>query len=292
MAELLPFSSTIDALLSVPPPAGGTHRWMAQIASGLRRCLTREKAFRFLRDCCDRFVAHRPVPDREIEAAVSLAYDNPGGCRAGRGPLPDWPEKNDATVGMVMAKTEPAFDPAGDTGVTAREALEMAFLPGELVCAGWRCESAGIQPRERWALRAGTAQFVCVNPMRAAKGVTQTRKESARCQTNVAVRRWIVAEFDDPGRSKADQARVITALGGGLPLRMVVDSAGKSLHAWFHCEGVEDNALANWFWLACVLGADRTRWDPCGWLRMPGGLRRKEGHPPARQKIVYFQKGF
>jgi hypothetical protein len=291
MATVLPFSPKIDALLATPPHSGSTHRWMAQVASGLQRTYQRADAFCILRACCDRFVSHRSIPDREIEAAVSLAYDTPGGCHAKRGPMADWPEKNDGTIDMVISKTEPLFDPAVDTGVTAQAALEMAFGPGELVCAGWRCESAVVATLERWTLRAGTAQFVCVNPMKGLKGVTRTGKQSARCQDNVAVRRWIVAEFDDPNRSKADQARVITALSKGMPLRIVVDSAGKSLHAWFHCEGVEPNKLAQWFWLACALGADRTRWDPCGWLRMPGGIRRKEGGAPAKQKIVYFQKG-
>ena len=291
MAILIPFSLKADALLSSAPPAGGTHRWMAQVAAGFQRTYSRTDAFLILRACCDRFVSHRPIPDREIEAAVSLAYDSPGGCHAKRGPSADWPEKNDGTIGMVISKSGALFDPAADTGVTAREALEMAFKPGELVCGGWRCEAAAVATLERWALRAGTAQFVCVNPMKGMKGVTLTGRDSARCQSNVAVRRWIVAEFDDPGRTKADQARVITALSKGMPLRMVVDSAGKSLHAWFFCEGVEDNRLAEWFWMACALGADRTRWDPCGWLRMPGGLRRREGQPPAKQRIVWFQEG-
>jgi hypothetical protein len=291
MATLLPFSPKIDALLAAPPHSGGTHRWMAQVASGVRRSCSRTDAFNFLRFCCDRFVSHRSIPDREIEAAVSLAYDTPGGCQAKRGPMADWPEKNDGTIDMVILKTEAMFDPAVDTGITAHEALSTVFGMGELVCAGWRCETAVVAVVERWVLRASTAQFICVNPMKGLKGVTRTGKPSARCQDNVAIRRWVVAEFDDPNRTKADQARVITALAKGMPLRMVVDSGGKSLHAWFYVEGVENNKLAQWFWLACILGADRTRWDPCGWLRMPGGMRRRDGQAPVKQKIVYFQKG-
>ena len=127
MATLLPFSTKIDALLSAPPQSGGTHRWMAQVASGLQRTYRRTDAFCILRACCDRFVSHRPIPDREIEAAVSLAYDTPGGCQAKRGPMAEWPEKNDGTIDMVISKTEAMFDPAVDTGVTAHEALHSAL---------------------------------------------------------------------------------------------------------------------------------------------------------------------
>jgi hypothetical protein len=45
---------------------------------------------------------------------------------------------------------------------------------------------------------------------------------------------------------------------------------------------------ARFFAVACLLGADATRWDICGWLRMPGGTRVRADGTRARQRILYF----
>jgi hypothetical protein len=168
----------------------------------------------------------------------------------------------------------------------------MAFKPGELVCGGWMCEQACVYTMDKWKVKAATAQFLCVNPMKGVEPVLNKEgKPSVRCQANIALRRWLVAEFDDAEQSKLDQAKIATVLGRGMPLRMVVHSGSKSLHCWFYVEGREEYEVARFFWICCALGADRTRWDPCGWLRMPGGVRRKDGGAAVKQKIVYFQKG-
>jgi len=69
---------------------------------------------------------------------------------------------------------------------------------------------------------------------------------------------------------------------------MVVDSAGKSLHGWFALRGVPEAERVRFFGYACALGADPSRWDVCGWLRMPGGLRRRPEGAPVRQDVVYL----
>ena len=74
MAVVYPFSQRTAARLAEPPSAGSTHRWLAQVASGVSQVLTPQKCFEFLRRCCDVHVAHRRVPDREIEGAVEFAY--------------------------------------------------------------------------------------------------------------------------------------------------------------------------------------------------------------------------
>ena len=76
MAIILPFSNRTAALLQAMPGAGGTHRWMARIAAGLAVSCDREGTFTILRVCCDRFVSHRSIPDREIEQAVSQSIRN------------------------------------------------------------------------------------------------------------------------------------------------------------------------------------------------------------------------
>ena len=290
MAGVWPFSQRTVELLSQPPAAGETHLWLARAASGLRNALPRERCAAFLREVCGRWVGHRPVPEREILAAVALAYESEAG---GRGPrtTADWPEASKEAVEACLGRADvpPLFAPSVDTGIGAGEALAGLFLSGERVCGGWDCELPVVQEAGRWAASAGSAQFVVSNPMKGQTALTKEGKPSARCQANVAVRRWVVAEFDGPEVDKRAQAKLASVLARGLPLKMVVDSGGKSLHCWYACEGLDEREAARFFWAAVALGADATRWDPCGWVRMPGGVRRKDGGAAVKQKVVYLK---
>ena len=304
MVRACSLSPQTAEFLAKPPAAGETHLWLARAAGRLRNALPRERCADFLREVCTRWVVHRCVPEREILDAVALAYDAAragsrfsaphGGCRgAGVAPqrrVPRWPKMDAQAVRRALAQGGAMFDPAVDTGASATEALAVLFRPGELVCAGAACERPVARRRDEWG-GADAQQFLCPNPLKAATGLTQDGRVSVRCQSNIAVRRWVIAESDDAALTKDKQARVITVLARGLPLRLVVDSGGKSLHGWFSCEGVEEQDVAKFFWLACALGADPSRWDLCGWVRMPGGLRRKPDGSAVRQRVVLIDKG-
>ncbi len=296
MAALYPFSSRTVELLSKPPTAGGTHRWLAQAASGVSRVLTAEACASFLRQCCELYVTHRQVPEREIAAAVELAYGHPVGhgrlavgsrVNYGRRALA-WPEAEPALIGDVTAYAIPLFDGVTETGHTAADVLPKLFRPGEPVCTGAVSERALVRTVEAALADADRMQFICVNPMRGAEALNKVGKLSARCQSNVAVRRYLVAEFDDPGLTKLQQAQLASALGESAPLVLAVDSGGKSVHAWYRVEGMARQDQARFFALACALGADSTRWDICGWLRMPGGLRVRADGSRVRQRILYW----
>ena len=307
MAGISPLSPRTVEFLARPPVAGETHIWLARAAGRLRTALPRERCAEFLRQVCTRSVVHRHVPDREIMAAVVLAYDTApstarslaprSGCRgvegagfATRRRVPTWPKMDEHAVQKVLALQGGAlFDPAVDTGLSAEDALTALFSAGELVCGGAACERPVARRLEDWA-GADAAQFVCPNPLKGMTGLTKDGRVSVRCQSNIAVRRWVIVECDSPALGKPMQAKIASVLARGLPLRLVVDSGGKSLHGWFACEGVEEGEVAKFFWLACALGADPSRWDPCGWVRMPGGLRRKPDGSTVRQRVVYAAK--
>ena len=102
MARLLPFSRMTKERLQAGPEEGGTHRWLPQVASGLRGTLNQEQADRFLRRCWDELVGHREVPDREVAAAVRFAYGR-GGQRTdggGRNSV-KWPEANAEAIASL-----------------------------------------------------------------------------------------------------------------------------------------------------------------------------------------------
>ena len=291
MARLWPFSDSSARLLERPPEAGETHRWLARAACGLNRTMTRDNCAQFLREVCSRWVTHRQVPEREIAAAVALAYESAPAGPAGRKPSFQWPtcDKGERTAALTKCAA-PLFDGVTDTGVTASEALGGLFGLDEVICGGYRCETAVAATLESyWGPKAAGAQFVCPNPLKGASAVPNKEgKLSVRCQANVAARRWIVAEFDDPALGRAEQAKIGSVLGRVLPLKMAVDSGGKSLHCWYSCAGLNERGVALFFAWAVSLGADPSRWDPCGWVRMPGGLRRKSDGATVRQKVVFW----
>jgi len=229
------------------------------------------------------------VPEREIDAALRLAYDTPRTTQGERKARASWPSL-DASDRDMAALTAPAlFDGVTDTGLCASDVLPVLFGPEDLVCAGWICERPVVLKCSLWLPRAGTAQFIVPNPMKDRTGLTREGKRSARCQDNVAERRFVVAEFDDAAFGKPEQARVASALNSALPLVLAVDSGGKSLHCWFDCRGRDDQDVAAFFAAATRLGADRTRWDPCGWVRMPGGQRVKSDGGKVKQKVLWLK---
>ena len=296
MATLYPFSALTLARLAAAPQAGGTHQWLAQVASGVCHVLTPEKCAAYLRRCCDVHVAHRPVPAREISAAVAFAYGSAvssgqSAVNYGRRAI-EWPAASAEAIGHVLGETAPLFDGVTSTGLQPGDVLPLLFRPGELVCTGAESERAVVRPVEAALADADRVQFICVNPMKGFSAVNFSGRASARCQNNVSVRRYLVAEFDDVSLGKEGQARLVTALAEKAPLVMVVDSGGKSLHAWFHVEAMARQDQARFFAMACLLGADPTRWDICGWLRMPGGLRVKADGTRVRQKILYWDGWF
>ena len=292
MARIWPFSERVARLLETPPDAGETHRWLARAACGLASsgAITRENCGRLLRDVCGVWVRHRQVPEREIEAAVALAFESPPDPAAKKQSI-EWPACDRVERTAVIARcASPLFDGSTDTGVTAATALAGLFGLDEVICGGYRCDTAVAASLEGyWGEKAAGAQYLCPNPLKGSASVpNKAGKPAIRCQANIAVRRWIVAEFDDPELCRADQAKIATALARSLPLKIAVDSGGKSLHCWYGCGGLNERACALFFAWAVSLGADPSRWDPCGWVRMPGGLRRKADGTAVRQRVVYW----
>jgi len=118
-------------------------------------------------------------------------------------------------------------------------------------------------------------------------GFTLDGRESQHSKDLFLHRNHIVVEFDETVPYKDAQASIILWLAekGWGDLRLVVDSGGKSLHAWFHCGGIEDEALIPGFAQAVRLGADHNLFDKMQFVRLPDGLRDNGN----RQQTLYFK---
>jgi hypothetical protein len=279
---------TLSRLENLPKP-GGTHLWLAQVAGGLKRRISAADCARFLRAVCDRLVTHRYIKDREIEEAIDFAYSTTVGVL---GKKLSWPEQNDDAIRELLSRTNipVLFDADTDAVVNSQTAITGLFLSDEQVCIGDEVNQAVIKPVSAWVANPGLVSktYICPNPMRDRFIKRSDGSIQFRCQSNVLKRRWLIVEADDKRITKNAQSKILSALSLLLPLKIVVDSGGKSLHGWFHVEGREWKEIVFFFYGACLLGADETKFDESGWVRLPGGTRRDGASLATHQRILYW----
>lgn len=303
--------TTIDSLppflrdmLAAPPRHGeGVHQWLFATARQLHAHLPPDGICRLLasrsRDC------GRRVSEREIRDAVdnsrACAWMPHGGALSParttgaftvpRPPKP-WPDADPALIASIADADPAALESLRDQSwVKVRESLHDAasllerLFPGNpLLCVG--TEPWNARPHRRACFArydAGNLSHIVPSPMTARRGRNKDGDQSARCLGNTGPRHYLVTEFDQGDRDT--QAAAIRHLSAKAPLVMVVDSAGKSLHAWWHCEGVQESDLLNFFRYAVRLGADPATWTRCQLVRMPLGWRADKGR---RQLVHYF----
>jgi hypothetical protein len=288
MARLAKYHKGLEELLDAGcPEPGRGHTWLLRAAANLRHYHGPEAVFQFLRAVCDQW-ADRKVPDDEIRKTIRKAFSPlPSGPR-GKSSIP-WPPAAREKIEAILApRAAPGWWGFPAFRGTASEILPRLFNAGEFVCTGAEADAGETRTLEE-VLAAGPEglQFIVPNPMRGRLATTSEGRPSPRCKANILCRRFLVVESDSV--EKEAQARILDFLGGFLPLVMVVDSGGKSLHGWFYVEGLQQEAAEAFFRVACALGADSALWVPCQWVRLPGGTRA--GESPRIQRIVYFEEG-
>ena len=170
--------------------------------------------------------------------------------------------------------------------------LQTLFSDDELICAGHDVFSMRTRTLREWLsdTNVSSLSYLVPNAMRAREGVTQDGDRGQRCIDNSGPRKRLVIECDRPDTSLDYQAGMLWILSMFHPLEMVVHTAGKSLHGWFHC--FDEAETQRLFMMAQQWGADHALWLICQPARMPGGLRYpKPGEPPfppRRQRVIYW----
>jgi hypothetical protein len=210
----------------------------------------------------------------------------------------------------VRLKDLPTISPIGvGTKEPKTEEILDALFPGNpLLCFGRSANSFSTRPREFWRGRGSDFQFIVPNPMIRETGTTKDGRESERCLENTGHRRFLVTEFDISEEDEkwaryvrewkakgisvldANVALLIELARRGLPrfpLALAVHSGGKSIHAWYFCEGLTDEQLRPFMVRAVRLGADPATWTKCQLVRMPDGTRDNG----KRQQVHYFAPG-
>lgn len=100
-------------------------------------------------------------------------------------------------------------------------------------------------------------------------------------------RKYLLHEVDDKAITFEQQLGLIKQLESIVPLKMIVSSGGKSLHAWFHWKpGRRDDFLT----LSQKLGGDVRFANGSQLCRLPWGTRRKKGEPLSAEQPIIFWK--
>jgi hypothetical protein len=121
--------------------------------------------------------------------------------------------------------------------------------------------------------------------MSALTGFTKDNNLSQRCLDNTGQRMYYIVDFDQMP-DKDEQASLISYLSLYAPLVMVVNTGGKSLHAWFRVSGAPEQETEDFIKRTLSLGADKAMKRPCQFCRMPDA-NRENGN---RQGVIYFDE--
>lgn len=281
--------------LACPPESGqGVHQWLFKLARQLHHHRTPEEIEDLLALAVDG--CGRGVPRSEIAEAVSnsraVAWKPDGMTgRSAGARRPKWPEVNPERIAEIERQDPFALlrlQHESPVTITTQHhdaacLLERLF-PGDLLL----CVATG-HPRTARTLRrseikdAGECSHVVPSPMSRREGVNQQGKTSPRTLDNTGPRFYLVTEFD--GGDHGKQAGVIRHLASFGPLALVADSGGKSLHAWWHCRGLDERTIRRFFAYAVTLGADPATWARCQLVRMPLGWRPDRGK---RQEVLFY----
>jgi len=145
---------------------------------------------------------------------------------------------------------------------------------------------------------------MCVpNAMSKRVGVNQEGSRSVRCRDTSCgcdSMRYAVAEPDFDAdvplvREGLDPQHLsASVILNRIPrerIVMVVDSAGKSLHAWLNIKGLSKSQRDGFFQAGCVYGVDPAGRLPEQQFRLPNGTRHLQtdgGNTTAVQQVLYF----
>jgi hypothetical protein len=137
------------------------------------------------------------------------------------------------------------------------------------------------RPVKEWkAIDLKPYQYMTHNP--------SVENPTGRNESNLnGQRKYLLHEVDDKTITFEQQLGLIKQLESIVPLKMVVSSGGKSLHAWFHWKpGRRDDFLT----LSQKLGGDVRFANGSQLCRLPWGTRRKKGEPLAAEQPIIFWK--
>jgi hypothetical protein len=294
-AIMTPLSKYQSCLFSFPDRGQGRHQHLLRIAGhGIRAGLKPEKIFSDIRQANTHGMRDKEI----IDAIKKAALDNNEPYTLKPKPIV---KDGKATLQRIIKEglisdeadlwedspirlwDEPQNDPAFF--------LVNMYKPEDLIFID-KSEEPGkpgynIRTRNEWIsyfVNGGkTAPHIIINPLTGKIGKTKDGKDSYRCDDAIATYRYCMAEFDD--MSREDQILFWSAIK--LPIRALIDTGGKSLHAWIDVSKLSNiKTLQDWqinvggklYDQGLIpLGIDSTCSNPSRFSRLPGHFREEKG---------------
>ena len=228
-------------------------------------------------------VSHRPNQPAELRNAIKGAYHRHNNPDLPKNPIkvaqpdPALKENNLGYAGLFEKYTLQS-DPIP---MNAGEAVGKLFDPSEYIFIQRQVAEKGrLLAVTDWIVQPDLSQyqFITYN--------TFPADAPNRSEAQVLGRKYLLHETDDPSLSFEQQLGLIKRLENEAELKMIVNSGGKSLHAWFKWTPGNKKAFLE---LSQKLGGD-PRFKLMNQLcRLPWGTRRKEANLPAAQPIIYWK---
>lgn len=301
-----------DALNQLPAPGCGLDchpKFLSVANQGVQAGLDGERIFDDIRHSVPK--GNRQIPDREITDAINKAlgdYNNgtftphPPPASIVKDPaiaLQRIIEQGPYRTAEELIKTSPVAIPE-DPRLHTKLLIENVCQHSDFIFNGERYEPGVLGETIRsavdWLVYFGeggkTAPHIIVNPL---TGLPAMKKdgtgETYRGDGNVKSYRYCLAEFDN--LSREDQVRFWSA--AKLPIVALIDSGGKSIHAWLDVSKLA-TVTTQEQWTSeiknrlydCILtpmGVDSACSNAARLSRLPGHFREEKG---AWQRLLWL----
>ena len=294
------------ALGRIPPPGTGFHGALMGIANlAARAGIPEGRAAAEIIAAVPR--GSRTVTQSEIVEAIRKAWGDLGkpfdAAPVVTPPARDWAAYRSKLIARFADATEAELWERSPVRVTrtpgprdAVETLGALYRPEDRLFLGGRMDRT-VKPVSDWVktIESGAApEHIIPNPLTGKEHPTKTDgKLSPRCDAAVSALRFVVCEMDSVPR--ADQVRLWVAIieAGLLPVAALIDSAGKSIHAWVKVnlpdvEAWDRTVRGELYGPAGILtglGFDRACANPARLSRLPGHYRTEK---KAFQRLLYL----
>jgi len=199
-------------------------------------------------------------------------------------------QKSDGSVEPSAPSNPPAAPiPASHDASEFKRFLTSAFAPTEVVCIceqvedGTPMTSGSFLPVEDWIARFDDPESILFRPDRNQGVFVRINPFKPNfysgSDNDVMAYRHVLVEFDQ--KPKAEQEQLLRS--SGLPISVLIDSGGKSIHAWVRVDAPnrkEWDARRDLIY-SSIPGVDPKNKNPSRFSRLPGAWRGQE-----RQKLL------
>jgi hypothetical protein len=236
-----------------------------------------------------------PWSDRELihklREAASKSHSKPAGHLLQSGSAPSTAPFD---ITKVSFKRPAPITPPDPQASEFKRFLQAAFAPTEVVCIcdaveeGRPVTAGSFIPIEEWIARFDDPASRILSPEREGIFVRINPFKPnlySGSDNDVSAYRHVLVEFDD--KPKAEQEKLFK--DSGLPITVLIDSGGKSIHAWVRVDAPnrkEWDARRDIIY-SSIPGIDAKNKNPSRYSRLPGAWRS----PTSQQKLLATNLG-